>query len=103
VGTAPAVRFDRNRLYPLLDKIVRGLYRHHIGRFLPVDVILNWAINEPLLGGKADLFKASTRGLTYHDVFECRYGIAADGTTEMTIWWLRFYGGLVLRCLTRVG
>jgi hypothetical protein len=103
VGTAPAVRFDRDRFYPLMEKIVRGLYRHHTQRFLARDTMFNWAINEPLVGGKEDLFRQGVDGLSYPDVFDCRYGIAAQGTTEMTLWWLRFYRGVVLRCLTRVG
>ena len=103
LGAAPAVQFDRARFYPLLGKIVRGLYRHHTGRFLPVDAIMNWAIREPLVGGRADLFRATAQGLRYPEVFECRYGVAAEAATEMTIWWLRFYSGVVLRCLTRIG
>ena len=103
LGAAPAVQFDRSRFYPLLEKVVRGLYRHHIGRFLPVDAIMNWAIREPLVGGKADLFKAAAQGLRYTDVFDCRYGVASEAATEITIWWLRFYSGVVLRCLTRIG
>ena len=45
LGTAPAVRFDRERVYPGLEKIVRGLYRHHTGRLLPANTIFRWAIN----------------------------------------------------------
>jgi hypothetical protein len=41
LGTAPGIRFDRDRFYPALEKILRGLYRHHAGRYLPADSILN--------------------------------------------------------------
>jgi len=85
LGAAPAIQFDRSRFYPLLEKIVRGLYRYHTDRFLPVDAVMNWAIGEPLVGGKADLFRAAARGLRYPDVFDCRYGIAAEAETEITI------------------
>ena len=81
-----------------MEKIVRGLYRHHTNRFLPAQqVVFNWAINEAFTGAKAQLFAQAAPGLTYPHVFECRYGIATEGSIEMTIWWLRFYRGVVMR------
>ena len=102
LGTAPGIRVDRDRFYPTLKKIVRGLYRHHIGRYLPMNAPWNWAINEPLQGERLKLFQASNPGLSYPDVFECRFGVASDSNLEMTIWWLRFYQSLVMRCVTRI-
>jgi len=103
LGTAPGIRLNTGRFYPVFEKIVRGLYCHHTGRVLPPDVPFNWAINEGLVGGREGLFRAAAAGTTFPGVFECRYGIAAEGTTEMTIWWLRFYEGPVFRCVTQQG
>src|SRR5215813_6022638 len=46
LGHAPAIRFDTKRVYPSLTKMVRGLYHHHTGRFLPRDVQFSWGLNE---------------------------------------------------------
>lgn len=102
LGTAPGIRVDRDRFYPTLEKILRGLYRHHIGRYLPPDTMLNWAINEPLEGERLQIFQLSKPGISYPDVFGCQFGIASDDNTEMSVWWLRFYRGLVMRCVTRM-
>jgi len=102
LGTAPGIQIDRDRFYPTLEKIVRGLYRHHLGRHLPTDATFIWAINEPLQGESRKIFQRCKPGIAYIDVFECRYGIASDDNIEMTIWWLRFYKKLVMRCSTRI-
>jgi hypothetical protein len=103
LGTAPGIQVERNRFYPTLEKVVRGLYRHHIGRYLPTDTTFNWAINEPLQGERRMISQLSNPGIAYADVFDCRFGIASDDNIEMTVWWLRFYRKLVMRCLTRIG
>lgn len=102
LGSAPGIQVDRNRFYPTLEKIVRGLYRHHTSRYLPVDTTFNWAINEPLEGERLKLFQLSTPGISYPAVFECWYGVAADSEIEMAVWWLHFYNSLVMRCVTHV-
>ena len=101
VEHAPGVRLDTARFYPLMEKIVRGLYTHHRDKILPVDVRFNWAINEALVGGKAALFEEAGIGLVFPGVLEYRYGVATDGKTVTTIWWLRFYGGTAFRCITQ--
>jgi hypothetical protein len=100
VGHAPGVRFDRARMYPMLQKMIRGLYRHHLDRLLPPTTEFLWGLNEPLTGGLATLFAQSEPGLAYPGVFECRRGVATDDTSEKTVWWLRFYEGVVFRCIT---
>jgi hypothetical protein len=82
---------------------MRGLYRHHIGKYLPTDRTFNWAINEPLQDERRMISQLSNPGIAYADVFDCRFGIASDDNIEMTVWWLRFYRKLVMRCLTRIG
>jgi hypothetical protein len=79
---------------------VRGLYCHHVGKYFSPAVVFNWAINEPLHGERRKILQLSKPGLSYDDVFDSRYGIASEGHIEMTVWWLRFYKGLVMRCLT---
>lgn len=95
------IQIERDRYYPTPKKILRGLYRHHTGRYLPVDTTFKWAINEPLDDQKLKLFRLSNPGLSYYGVFECRFGIASDDKFEMSIWWLRFYQSLALRCVTK--
>src|SRR5262249_7875718 len=101
MGAAPGLNVDRNRFYPTLRKILRGLYHYHTGRYVPPDATFEWAINESLEGGKLTIFQSANPGISYGDVFECRYAVASEDNVEMTIWWLRFYRGLVMRCLTR--
>ena len=103
LGTAPGIRFNRDQFYPTLEKILRGLYRHHMERYLPINSTFNWVIiNEPLEGEILEIFQFLKPGLSYPDIFECRFGIVSDGITEMSVWWLRFYQELVMRCVTRI-
>lgn len=102
LGKVPGIRFDRDRFYPTLEKIVRGLYLSHTKNLLPRSAGMKWAImNEPPKGQMLEIFQQSTPGLFYPGVFDCKYGIASDDKTEMTVWWLRFYEGLVMRCFTK--
>ena len=55
----PGLDVDRDRFYPTLRKIVRGLYHHHTGRYLPMDAAFDWAINESLEG---NIFQSSNFG-----------------------------------------
>jgi hypothetical protein len=104
LGHAPAVQFDRERMYPMLEKIVRGLHYHHTGRFLAVNAKLSWGLFsfglKELHGTDLALFEECDTGLSYAGVFECRYGVASDDTVEGSVWWLRFYEGVVFRCVT---
>jgi hypothetical protein len=85
-GNGSEIRIDRDRFYPALEKIIRGLYRYHIGRYLPANIIFNWAINEPLQDERLKIFQLAKPGISYPDVFECRFGVASDDKTEMSIW-----------------
>jgi len=100
VGHAPGIRLDTDRFYPVMEKIVRGLYTHHRGAILPTNGRFNWKINEALQGGMAELFQNAATGREFPGVLEYRYGVATDEKTVMTIWWLRFYGGITFRCVT---
>ena len=86
LGSAPAICFDRERAYPSLERMVRGLYRHHTGRLLPRDTEFRWSINEPLYGGRLQLFQAGTQGVVLGDVFGCRYRIAKENGLEASVW-----------------
>ena len=100
LGSSPGVQFDRSRVYPLLQKIVRGLYHHHTGRFLPTTA--TWGLNELPVGALEAVFAQSLLGLSYPAVFECRYVIKADAGGELSLWWLRFYEGWFFRCAADV-
>ena len=99
LGDAPAIRFDRTRVYPTLEKIVRGLHCHHTGRLLPRGASFAWSLNEILYGVREQLFEYATPGLHYSDVFESRYVVEEQNGLEFTAWWLRFYQWTVFRCL----
>jgi len=100
VGSAPSVKFDPKRIYPLLQKMVRGLYHHHTKRFLPPAAVFAWGLNEHPFGTLETAFSCSDVGLSYPGVFECSYTIIADGDGELSLWWLRFYEGWFFRCAT---
>ena len=104
LGYTQGVHFDRNRVYPMLEKIVRGLYYHHTGRFLSANARFSWDLFSLGLNESVDLsvFAQCDTGLSYPGVFECRYGIASDDTVEGSAWWLRFYEGVVFHCVTSV-
>jgi hypothetical protein len=100
VGSAPGVRFDRKRVYPLPQKMVRGLYHHHTKRFIPQAAVFAWGLNEHPVGSLETVFSQSVVGLSHPAVFECRYRIIADNDGELSLWWRRFYEGGILRCAT---
>jgi len=100
VGNSPGVQFDATRVYPLLQKMVRGLYHHHTGRFLPTEAPFAWGLNERPVGMLETIFAQSVLGLSYPAVFEYRYRIVADDRGELSVWWLRFYEGWIFRCAT---
>lgn len=100
LGSSPAVQFDRKRVYPLLQKMVRGLYHHHTGRFLPTAAPFSWQLNERPVGTLEAVFSQAVPGLSFPAVFDCRYRIIADDSGELSLWGLRFYEGWIFRCAT---
>jgi len=98
LGDAPAIHFERTRVYPSLEKMVRGLYRHHTGRLLPRDARFSWGLNEMFYGIRAQTFQYATPGLQYGDVFESRFIVEHENDLEIVAWWLRFYQWTVFRC-----
>ncbi len=93
--SGPAIYFDRKRVYPSLEKMVRGLYLHHTGGLLPRDVVFRWVESHKLHFGRfPEYSRASTPGLAYGDVFECKYLLVREGSA----WWLRFYGAADFNC-----
>ena len=99
LGYAPAIRFDRDRVYPLLKKIVRGLHRHHVGTFLAVGARFSWGINERPVGLLEAAYAQSASGRSDPGVFECRFCAGENDDGEMAVWWLRFYEGVIFRCV----
>src|SRR5215510_12431991 len=98
LGDAPAIHFERTRVYPSLEKMVRGLYRHHTGRLLPRDARFSWGLNEMFYGIRAQTFQYATPGLQYGDVFESRFIVEHENDLEIVAWWRRFYQWTVFRC-----
>jgi hypothetical protein len=101
-GGQPAIQIDKERFYPALEKIVRGLYRYHTGKLLPPQCTFNWLIVNYLQDENPDLLNRSSQGLSYSDVFESRYLILKNDDAERSIWWLRLYIQLSLRCCVRL-
>ena len=98
LGDAPGIQFDRRRVYPSLEKMVRGLYCHHAGRLLPREVGFSWGLNEMLYGIREQTFAYATPGLAYGDIFDSRYIVEQGNGVEIVAWWLRFYSWTVFRC-----
>ena len=98
VDVAGAIRFDRERFYPSLEKIVRGLHFHHVGRRLAATTEFRWTIVDHPSKINAQLekmLKACQPGLTYAGSFESSYALA----TELCMWTLRFYRAKLFVCL----
>jgi hypothetical protein len=97
---APAIRIERDRFYPLMRKIVQGIYLYHTGEFLPPTFRSTWSLNAllELSGDRRRMLEASRFGLVYPEVFGCRYLLVNEGPDAASVWWLCFYTNVVLRC-----
>ena len=91
----------RDRFYPLMRKIVQGMYLYHTGEFLPPIFRSAWSLNVllELSGDRRRLLGASRFGLVYPEVFGCRYLLVNEGPEAASVWWLCFYTDVVLRCM----
>jgi hypothetical protein len=96
----PAFRIDRDCFYPSMRKIVQGIYALHTGKLLPPNFRPLWNLNAmlELSGDRRRFLDASQFGLTYPEVFACRYLVMTQGDAESSVWWLCFYNDIVLRC-----
>jgi hypothetical protein len=97
---APALRIERDRFYPLMRKIVQGMYLYHTGEFLSPNFRSAWNLNAllELSDDRRRMLEASQFGLVYPEVFGCRYLIVNEGVDDASVWWLCFYTDVVLRC-----
>jgi hypothetical protein len=96
VGASAALKFDRERFYPSLNKIIRGLYYMETGAFLPADVEIRWGQpNGQLDAQLTAVFGSSVKGFQYAGIFESRYFLGS----ELAIWFLTFYGRSRLHCV----
>jgi hypothetical protein len=97
----PGIRIEVDRFYPLMRKIIQGLYLHHIGEFLSPEFRSVWNPNAllELSSDRRRLLEASQFGEVYSDIFGCRYLVENQRTNETSsVWWLCFYTDVVLRC-----
>jgi hypothetical protein len=102
VGKAPGIQFDRERVYPVLEKIVKGLWLYHRGAVMPVGLSMGWHIfHVPPQGAVLEVFKHSKPGLSFPPVFRSKYLIfPREGEdNEVCVWWLQFYGDLAMYCV----
>ncbi|MGC2760583.1 MAG: hypothetical protein WA206_04645, partial [Candidatus Binatus sp.] len=99
IGTAPAVRFDPERFFPALRKIVRALVFREYGVVLkPADDAFRWKIHDrpdPKQFATDNLLRHSYQGLSYPGVFDSKYSSGA----QHCWWFLRFYQGTPISCL----
>lgn len=87
----PGIRIETDRFYPLMRKIVQGLYVHHLGDFLSPEFRSVWNPNAllELSSDRRRLLEASRFGMVHPEVFGCRYLIQNQGTNEeWSVWWL---------------
>ena len=102
MGSTPAIRFDRNRIDPIIKKIVRGLYFQKTEELLCTNTEFKWeVVNEEPTGPMRQVLEGSQRGLRYKDVFESAFAIVEEAGLEVTVWWLLFYKGLLVVCFTK--
>lgn len=97
----PGIRIETERFYPVMRKIVQGLYVHHVGELLPPDFRSLWNPNAllELSTDRRRFLEASQFGIVYQEIFGCRYLLVDQGTTDASsVWWLCFYNDAVLRC-----
>ncbi len=96
----PAFRIERDRFYPSMRKIIQGMYAIQTGRLLPPTFRSSWNLNATLEMNdeRRRFLEASQFGVVYPGVFACRYLITTEGDKESSLWWLRFYDNVVLRC-----
>jgi hypothetical protein len=94
-----AVRVDRTRFYPALEKMLRGLHYQHTGKLLlnePSD--FSWEIIDHPSKIDAKLktiMRASKSVLVYPKIFEASY---ASGS-GLCVWLLRFYERKTVVCI----
>lgn len=99
LGKTRGVRVDAVRFYKTPEKIIRGLFRHHLAQTIAADASFKWLIvNFEPTGALLDLFQATRSGLEYPGVFDSRIGVVSDSPPVLTAWWMRFWGGMVLAC-----
>ena len=102
IGSTPAIRFDRNKIDPMIKKIVRGLYFQETEELLCSNTEFSWnVVNEEPTGPMRQVLEGSQRSLQYTDVFESAYAIVEEAGLEITAWWLLFYRGLLIVCFTK--
>jgi len=99
LGTSPALRFDPERFFPALRKIVRALAFHHFGIVLqPADADFRWKMHDrpdPQWQGMLRLLRASLPGLIYPGIFESRY----SSGSQHSFWLLNFYQRFAISCV----
>ena len=96
----PAIRIEKDRFYPLMRKIVQGMYLYHTSELLPPNFRSAWNLNAllELSGDRRRMLEASEFGLVYPEIFGCRYLIVNERADDASVWWLCFYTDVVLRC-----
>jgi hypothetical protein len=100
IDQTPAIRIERDRFYPLMRKIVQGMYFHQTGELLAPSFRSAWNLNAllELSGDRRQMLEASQFGLVYPDIFGCRYLVVTEESANASVWWLCFYRDVVLRC-----
>ena len=102
MGSTPAIRYNRNKLDPIIKKIVRGLYFQETRELLSFNTKFTWdVVNEKPIGPMLQILEGSQRGIKYIDVFESAYTVVEESGLEVTAWWLLFYKGLLIVCFTK--
>ena len=87
------LRLDDSRMDRVAEKIVRGLYFHVMGKVMPdaTEMRFHWRPRDWL----RDTALSARLISVDPDVFSCRYGMAAKGSKEVSIWWMLFYRSLM--------
>jgi len=96
LGTAEGLELDTTRVNRVLDKIVRGLFFHHVGRRLSQDAAVYVEIKPDLDRMQSPVIAAAlAQAPTFlGDVFMYRLFSPSDGT-DATSWTLGFYDAVL--------
>lgn len=96
------LKLDKDRFYPPLRKIVRGLYFYHMKKLLRKNPDICWDVDQTQQEKWLVVRPKMKKGLTYASVFECWYYTWTEGNVETTVWLLQFYNEVVFIAVVKL-
>ena len=92
LGERREIRFGRSRVNRIIEKSVRGLYMHHLGRALRSQSTFRIIFNPKLKNLEAVVADCGPPiRIGDGNVVQCRFAYVPE-SPEQSLWWLMFYG-----------